>query len=37
MKLNWKEIGFTALIVVATLALVFRALPATVRKVIIGA
>ncbi len=37
MKLNWKEMGFTLGLVVIGIVIVFRVLPASVRKILVGA
>jgi hypothetical protein len=37
MKFNWKEASVTIGLAVLAIALVFRVLPASVRKVIVGA
>lgn len=37
MKINWKEFAMTLGIAVLGIALVFRVLPASVRKFIVGA
>ena len=37
MKFNWKEAAVTIGLAIVAVAIVFRVLPATVRKLVVGA